>query len=261
MIGVTGMVLFLDIGTVSSTMPDKLDRLNVAAESDPDNRRHPPATGLYSDAEEVAHVVTHGVGLLLSILGLVVLVVVASARGDVWHVVSVAIYGSTLVLLYAASTFYHALHSPRAKAVFRVLDHATIYLLIAGTYTPFTLVNLRGGWGWALFGAVWGLAILGVVLEAAATHRGRILSLILYIGMGWLVAIAVKPLIASVATGGLILMVAGGLAYTGGVVFYAWRSLPFNHAIWHVFVLAGSVCHYFAVLLFVIPGASSWLGH
>lgn len=225
------------------------------------NKNHENARGrstatLYSVAEEIAHAATHGAGLLLSIAGLVVLVVFATLRGDVWHIVSVAIFGSTLVLLYAASTFYHALPSPRAKAVFRVLDHAAIYVLIAGTYTPFTLVNLRGGWGWALFGTVWALATLGVVLEAAAKHRMRVLSLVLYVGLGWLVAIAIKPLLASVATGGLVLLVTGGLAYTGGVVFYAWRRLPFNHAIWHVFVLAGSVCHYFAVLLFVIPRAA-----
>jgi len=211
------------------------------------------STTLYSVAEEVAHATTHGVGLLLSIAGLVILVVLASSRGDAWHVVSVSIYGATLVVLYAASTFYHALPSPKAKTVFRALDHAAIYLLIAGTYTPFTLVNLRGGWGWTLFGIVWGLATLGVVLETTTKRRMKVLSLILYVGLGWLVAIAIKPLLASVATGGLILMLAGGLAYTGGVAFYASRRIPFNHAIWHVFVLAGSVCHYFAVLFYVIP--------
>ena len=206
-----------------------------------------------SPAEEIAHSVTHGVGLLLSIVGLVVLVVFASSRGDAWHIVSVAIFGATLVVLYASSTFYHALPSPKAKSVFQTLDHAAIYLLIAGTYTPFTLVNLRGGWGWTLFGLAWGIATLGVVLETTARHRMKILSVVLYLGLGWLVAIAVKPLLASVATGGLVLMVAGGLAYTGGVVFYASRRIPFNHAIWHVFVLGGSVCHFFAVLFYVIP--------
>lgn len=218
-------------------------------------RKSAPGTTsrLYSVAEEVAHATTHGVGLLLSIVGLVVLVVLASTRGNAWHVVSVAIFGSTLVVLYAASTFYHAIPSPRAKAVFRVLDHAAIYLLIAGTYTPFTLVNLRGAWGWTLFGLVWGLAAFGVVLETTVRRRMRVLSMILYLGLGWLIAIAIKPLLASVATGGLVLLIAGGLAYTGGVAFYGWRRLPFNHAFWHVFVLGGSVCHYFAVLLYVIP--------
>lgn len=181
------------------------------------------------------------------------LVVFATSRGDAWHVVSVAVFGATLVVLYAASTFYHALPSPRTKKFFRALDHSAIYLLIAGTYTPFTLVNLRGGWGWTLFGLVWGLATLGVVLEVTAKTRMKVFSLVLYVGLGWLVAIAIKPLLAAVATGGLVLMVAGGLAYTGGVVFYASRRIPFNHAIWHVFVLGGSVCHFFAVLFYVIP--------
>ncbi len=214
-------------------------------------------SGRYSLAEEIAHAITHGVGLLLSLAGLVLLIVFASLRGGAWHVVSCTIFGVTLVLLYAASTFYHAIPAPRAKQVFRILDHAAIYLLIAGTYTPFVLVNLRGGWGWALFGVVWGLAALGVTLEAAARQRVRTLSLVLYLGLGWLVAIAVKPLLANVATGGVLLLAIGGLAYTGGVVFYGWRRLPFHHAVWHVFVVAGSMLHFFAVLLYVIPPAGA----
>jgi hemolysin III len=210
-------------------------------------------TGDYSIAEEIAHAITHGVGILLSIAALTILVAFAALRGDAWHIVSCSIYGSSLVLLYTASTLYHALPAPRAKGVFRTLDHAAIYVLIAGTYTPFTLVNLRGGWGWTLFGVAWGLAIFGVVLEAVAKPRVRILSLVLYLGLGWMAAIAVKPLFDSVAVGGLVLMLLGGLAYTGGVVFYCWERLPYNHAIWHIFVLAGSVFHYFAVLFYVIP--------
>jgi hemolysin III len=210
-------------------------------------------TGRYSVAEEIAHAITHGVGLLFSVAGLVVLVVFASLRGDVWHIVSCSIYGTTLVLLYTASTLYHAIPSPRAKGVFRILDHAAIYLLIAGTYTPFTLVNLRGPWGWTLFGVVWGLALFGVVLEGVAQQRVRILSVVLYLGLGWLVAIAVKPLLDSVAIGGLVLLLLGGLAYSVGVVVYGWRRLPYHHAIWHVFVMVGSVCHFFAVLFYVIP--------
>ncbi|MHC4416130.1 MAG: PAQR family membrane homeostasis protein TrhA [Planctomycetota bacterium] len=210
-------------------------------------------TGRYSLAEEIAHAITHGVGLLLSVAALTILVIFASLRGDAWHIVSCSIYGSTLVLLYAASTFYHALSAPRAKGVFRILDHASIYLLIAGTYTPFTLVNLREGFGWTLFGAVWGLALIGVFLEAGARQRVRILSLVSYLGLGWLGAIAVKPLLDSVAAGGLALVLLGGLAYSGGVVFYCWRRLPYNHAIWHIFVVAGSIFHFFAVLFYVIP--------
>lgn len=211
----------------------------------------------YSLAEEIAHAATHGVGLVLSVVALSLLVVFASLRGDPWHIVSSSIYGTTLVLLYAASTFYHATSSPRVKGVFRSLDHAAIYLLIAGTYTPFTLVNLRGGWGWTLFGLVWGLALFGVMLEAFAKQRVRVLSLVLYLGLGWLAAIAIKPLLDSVAPGGLVLLLLGGLAYSGGVVFYSWRRLPYHHAIWHVFVLVGSVSHFFAVLFYVIPGPSA----
>ncbi len=210
-------------------------------------------TRRYSVAEEIAHAITHGIGLLLSIAGLAILVVSASLRGDAWHIVSSSIYGTTLVLLYAASTLYHSLPSSRAKGVFRILDHAAIYLLIAGTYTPFTLVNLRGGWGWALFGVVWGLALFGIVLEAVARERVRVLSLVLYLGLGWLAAVAVKPLLDSVAAGGLVLLLLGGLAYSGGVVFYSWHRLPYHHAVWHVFVMAGSACHFFAVLFYVIP--------
>jgi hemolysin III len=209
----------------------------------------------YTLAEEIAHATTHGLGLALSVAALAILVVFASLRGDPWHIVSVSIYGTTLVLLYAASTLYHAVPSPRAKGVLRSLDHAAIYLLIAGTYTPFTLTSLRGGWGWSLFGVVWGLALLGVLLEAFAGRRIKVLSLVLYLGLGWLAAVAVEPLLASVPLGGLVLLLLGGLAYSGGVVFYVWRRMPYHHAVWHVFVLVGSACHFFAVLLYVIPGS------
>jgi hemolysin III len=214
-------------------------------------------TKRYSVAEEIAHAVTHGVGVLLSVAGLIVLVVLAMLRGDAWHLVSCSVYGTTLVLLYTASTLYHALPASRAKNLFRVLDHSAIYLLIAGTYTPFTLVNLRGGWGWSLFGVVWGLAIMGVVLEALAGRRVRVLSVGLYLALGWMVAVAVRPLLASVEPGGLLLLLLGGLAYSGGVAFYGWRRLPYHHAIWHVCVMAGSLFHYFAVLYYVIPPAGS----
>ena len=214
-------------------------------------------TARYSLTEEIAHSITHGVGLVLSVAALAILVALASLHGDAWHVVSCSIYGSTLVLLYAASTFYHALPAPRAKSVFRVLDHAAIYLLIAGTYTPFLLVSLRGGWGWSLFGVVWGLALFGVLQEAGVMLRVRSFSLVSYLGLGWLAAIAVKPMFDSVPAGGIALLVLGGLAYTGGVVFYCWRRLPYNHAIWHIFVLAGSILHFFAVLIYVIPAPAA----
>jgi len=202
--------------------------------------------------EEVAHSITHGVGLLGSVTGLVALVILAAATHDPWRITACAIYASTLVLLYAASTLYHALSSTRARHVLRVLDHSAIFLLIAGTYTPFALVLLRGPWGWTLLGIVWGLAALGIAAKAMYGARWPILSTALYICMGWTVVIAVKPLVEHVPPGGIAWLVAGGLAYTGGIAFYAWTRLRYSHAIWHVFVLAGSVCHYIAVVLYVV---------
>ncbi|GJM43704.1 MAG: hemolysin III [Gemmatimonadota bacterium] len=207
----------------------------------------------FSFAEEVAHSLTHGAGLLLAVAALVLLVVFASRRGTAIHVVSGAVYGTTLVLLYAASTFYHALPHGRAKRVFGILDHAAIFLLIAGTYTPFALVTLPGSWGWPVFGIIWGLAIAGVLLEAISRGRARRLQLALYLAMGWAIVVVARPLVQGLAPQGLVLLLAGGLAYTLGTVFFVWRRLPFHHAVWHVFVLGGSVCHFFAILLYVIP--------
>jgi hemolysin III len=212
-------------------------------------------TARYSLGEEIANSVTHGIGGLLAIGGLAVLTTFAALRGNAWHVVACTIYGATLVLLYTTSTFYHSLANPRAKAVFRVLDHSAIFLLIAGTYTPFTLVNLRGGWGWSLFGVIWGLAALGIVFQIGLLRR-PVISVLLYVAMGWVVLIAMKPLLGAIAPGGLVLLVAGGLAYTVGTVFYSWRSLPYGHALWHLFVLAGSALHFFAVLFYVVPLAT-----
>jgi hemolysin III len=210
---------------------------------------------LYTVGEEIAHAVTHGLGLALSLGGFVVLVVTASLRGDAWHIVGCAIFGTTLVLLYAASTLYHSITSPRAKRVLRQIDYAAIYLLIAGTYTPFTLVSLRGSWGWTLLALVWGLAILGVVLQVAIPRRARLVSVPVYLAMGWLAMIALAPLVRSLHPEGLLLLVLGGITYSLGVFFFAWRRLPYNHAVWHVFVLAGSTCHFSCVLGYVIPPA------
>jgi len=210
-------------------------------------------TGRYSIAEEIAHAVTHGVGLLLSIGGLAVLVAFSSLYGDAWHITSTSIYGATLILLYASSTLYHGIPHTKAKQVLQRLDHAAIFLLIAGTYTPFTLVNLRGEWGWTLFGLVWGIAIAGMVLELFCKQRYERLSISLYLGLGWLVLIAIKPMLSSVEPGGLLLLLAGGLCYSFGVIFYAWKNLSYHHAIWHVFVLAGSMLHFFSVLFYVVP--------
>jgi hemolysin III len=211
-------------------------------------------TNRYSFAEEVASSLIHGLGAALSISALVLLTVLSLRSGDPWRIASLAVYGSTLVILYISSTLYHSFQSPTTKKVLRHLDHSSIYLLIAGTYTPFTLVNLRGAWGWSLFGLIWGLAVLGLIMTVSGFGRSRVLASLIYIGMGWLVVIAIKPLIDAIPPGGLIWLVAGGLFYTLGVLFYVWKKLPFNHAIWHLFVLAGSVCHFLAILFYVLPG-------
>ncbi|WP_316365606.1 PAQR family membrane homeostasis protein TrhA [Candidatus Thiodiazotropha sp. CDECU1] len=207
----------------------------------------------YSLGEEIAHAVTHGIGIVLSIAGLVVLVAFASLYGNAWHITSSSIYGATLILLYTASTLYHGIPQPRVKRVLQRIDHAAIFMLIAGTYTPYTLVNLRGEWGWTLFGLVWGFAILGVLLETLVKQRIKWLSLSLYLGLGWLAIIAIKPLIDNVATGGLVLLLAGGLCYSLGVVFYLWKRLAYHHAVWHLFVMAGSLLHFFSILFYVLP--------
>ena len=221
-----------------------------------ERNRKPASEPFYTVGEEITHAITHGLGLLLSIAGLAVLVVAAISRGDTWHLVGCAVFGATLVLLYAASTLYHGVHHPRAKRVLRHLDHAAIYLLIAGSYTPFTLVSLRGGWGWTLLALVWGLAILGIALQVTRPSGLRRAAVPIYLVMGWLAVIAFEPLFRSLDSQGLVLLVLGGLAYTLGVVFYAWRRLPYNHAVWHLFVLAGSACHFSCVLGYVIPPAA-----
>jgi len=208
-------------------------------------------------AEELANTVTHGIGLALSIAGFVVLLVLAAVRGSSRHIVSCAIYGATLVCLYAASTFYHGIPSPRRKRALRIFDHCAIYLLIAGTYTPFLLVNLRGGWGWSLLGIVWGFAMAGIVFKFRFVDHFPFLSTVIYLLMGWLAVIALKPLLAAVPASGLLWLLAGGLLYTLGVVFYGWKRLPYNHVIWHLFVLAGSTCHYVAVLYSVVLPAKA----
>jgi hemolysin III len=205
----------------------------------------------YDSAEETANVLTHGLGALLSTAALVVLLVSASRLGDARHIVSVAAFGITLVLLYCASTVYHSVRSARARHVAKVLDHASIYLLIAGTYTPFTLVTLRGTWGWSLFGAVWGLALVGVLAEAFWVYRPRWLSSVVYLTMGWMVILAGRRIFDALPHDGLVLLVAGGLAYSIGTIFYVLKRIRYMHAVWHVFVMAGSACHFFAVVFYV----------
>jgi hemolysin III len=207
----------------------------------------------YSTKEDFANSVTHGIGTVLSLIGLVLLVILASKSGDVWRVVSFSVYGSSLVILYLSSTLYHGIQKPHIKRLLRVLDHSTIYLLIAGSYTPFLLVSMRGAWGWSLFGVIWGLALLGIMFKVFFIGRFEALATAAYVLMGWLVVIAFKEMTNSVPPGGITLLVVGGVTYTLGVVFYAWKKLPFNHAIWHLFVLGGSACHFFAVLYYVLP--------
>jgi len=207
----------------------------------------------YRFIEELFNSITHGAGVVLSIAALVLLIVFSSIYGSTGHIVSCTIFGITLILLYTASTLYHGIQKPQVKRVFKIFDHSCIYLLIAGTYTPFLLVTLRGVLGWTMFGVIWFLAVSGVVLKVFFVDRFQIISTVAYVLMGWIIVFAIKPLADSLAAGGMLWLIAGGLAYTLGVVFYAWKRLPFNHAIWHLFVLAGSLCHFLAVIFYVIP--------
>ncbi|NLT35147.1 MAG: hemolysin III family protein [Gaiellales bacterium] len=206
----------------------------------------------YSLGEEIASSVIHGLGAGMSVAALVLLVVQAAGSGDGWRLAAALIYSISLLLEFFASTMYHSLPQPRAKHVFRVLDHAGIYLLIAGTYTPFMLVTLRGvGYFW-LFFAVWGCAVAGIVAEAFWTHRPAWVSVVVYLVMGWLVLFAIGPLVSRLGAGGVWLLAAGGLAYTLGSLFYLLKRIPWMHAVWHLFVVGGAVCHFLSVALFVI---------
>jgi len=202
--------------------------------------------------EELANTLTHGVGIVLSGAGLVAMVLSSVAQGDAWKITSTAIFGATLVMLYTASTLYHAVKLERTKLLLQKFDHAAIFLLIAGSYTPFVLVTLRGPWGWSLFGVVWGLAGVGVVLKFWFAGRFRFASTGIYLGMGWIVIIAIKPLVAALPWAGFIWLVVGGACYSLGTVFYLWKKLPYHHAIWHVWVLAGSGCQWIAVYGYVV---------
>ncbi|MGE5357130.1 MAG: PAQR family membrane homeostasis protein TrhA [Deltaproteobacteria bacterium] len=205
----------------------------------------------YEPREELWNVITHGFGLILSIAALVLLVVYASIYYSVWHIVSFSIYGASLVTLYLASTIYHASTKPKLRLKLNVFDHSSIYVLIAGTYTPFLLVTLRGAWGWSLFGVIWGLALAGVILKLFYTGRFDKISTFAYVFMGWLVLVGIYPLIQNLALGGLIWLFAGGVFYTVGAVFYLQNKLRFNHAIFHVFVLLGSISHFISVFFYI----------
>ena len=202
--------------------------------------------------EELVNSITHGIGAGLSVAALVLLIVYASIYGNAWHIVSFTIFGVTLIILYTASTLYHSARKMRRKAKLNKFDHASIYILIAGTYTPYTLVTLRGGWGWTIFGIIWALAIAGVVFKVwFYSTKYRRVSAILYLLMGWIIVIALRPLINNLSTPGLIWLFIGGLSYSFGVIFYLWKKLPFAHSIFHLFVLGGSIAHFFSILLYV----------
>ena len=203
--------------------------------------------------EEIANSITHGIGAALATAALTILVVFAALRGNAWHVVSFSIYGASLVIMYLSSTLYHAFTNQGIKRYFRIMDHSSIFLLIAGTYTPITLLPLRGtGWGWTIFGIIWGLAILGIFFKLFFIGKLEKLSVVFYILMGWLVVIAIKPMLQNLPPGLLIWIAIGGLSYTLGIIFYAWQKLPYSHMVWHLFVLGGSISHFFGILFYLV---------
>ena len=206
----------------------------------------------YTLGEEIFNSVSHGVGVALACVGFGILIVLSALYGDAWAVSSSIVYSFSLFALYLASTLYHACPNRKVKGVLQVLDHCSIFLLIAGTYTPYTLITLRGALGWTLFGVVWGAAIVGVVLNAIDVQKYSRISMVCYVAMGWVVVLAIRPLMASLAWNGLVLLALGGVFYTVGIIFYVIRR-SYMHSIWHLFVLAGSVCHYLSILLYVIP--------
>lgn len=207
----------------------------------------------YDSKEETLNVITHGIGFILSLVALGFLVVYASKEGTVWHLTSFAIFGASLITLYAASTLYHYTQNPQLRLKLNILDHSAIYVLIAGTYTPFTLVILKGWIGWTIFGLSWGLAIIGIVFKVFYFGKYDKISTIAYVLMGWIIILAIKPLIDSFPTNGLIWLFSGGLAYSIGALFYSIKRIRFNHAIFHVFVLLGSFCHFMAIFFYVLP--------
>ncbi|BDR80164.1 hemolysin D [Clostridium tetani] len=205
----------------------------------------------YTKKEEIANAITHGIGVVFSIVALVLLVVFATKYKDAWYTVSYSIYGSTLIILYMCSTLYHSFTNEKVKKIFRKFDHSSIFLLIAGTYTPFTLTILRGKLGWSILGIIWTITIVGIVLKIVCFEKMEKVSTFLYIAMGWVIVVALKSIISSLPVKGIVLLIAGGLIYTVGCIFYAKDKIPYNHAIWHVFVLGGSVCHFFSILLYL----------
>jgi hemolysin III len=209
----------------------------------------------YSPIEEKINIISHAIGFILSIVALVLLVRHATLHGDVWHIVSFSIFGASLIILYAASTFYHSAKKPESRNRLNIIDHASIYVLIAGTYTPFTLVTLKGAIGWVIFGISWGLAITGIILKLFFTGKYNLMSTIMYVLMGWVIVFAIKPLMNNLPLAGLLWLVAGGISYTIGAILYGIKKIKFNHAIFHMFVLMGSFCHFMSVYFYVLPSA------
>jgi hemolysin III len=210
-------------------------------------------THRYTKREEIANAITHGIGVLLSIAALIFLIINAVEVGTVWHILSFTIYGVTMILLYLSSTLLHCFPEGKAKNLFEILDHVSIYLFIAGTYTPFLFIVIKGSLGWTLFGIVWGLAFFGIFFKAFFVKKFLVLSTFFYILMGWLIVFAWEPLVVALPPNGMALLVWGGMLYTLGTIFYIWRGFPFHHAVWHLFVLAGTVVHFFAIILYVLP--------
>ncbi len=201
--------------------------------------------------EEIANSITHGIGAALSIAALVILVVLASRRGDAWRIVSFSIYGATLILLYLSSTLYHGVVNPKIKRFFRIMDHLSIYLLIAGSYTPITLVSMRGAWGWTFFGLIWGMAIAGIIITIVFKDKIKPIMILSYVVMGLLIVIAFKPMLLMLPRKMIVCLFIGGAFYILGIIFYLWKKLPYHHPIWHLFVLAGSISHFFGILFYL----------
>ncbi len=201
--------------------------------------------------QEIANSITHGIGSILSIIGFIILIFIVINKGDVWYIISFTIYGTTLVFLYLCSTIYHGLSDRKRKYIFQVLDHIAIYLLIAGSYTPLTLISLRGPWGWTILGIVWLIALIGILMKVFFFTKTQVISTILYIIMGWLIIIAIKPLLESIPWGMFFWIVAGGLSYSLGIIFYLARKIPYHHTIWHLFVMGGSIAHFLGILFYL----------
>ncbi|MCM3116834.1 hemolysin III family protein [Neobacillus sp. MER 74] len=211
------------------------------------------ATHVFSKKEELANSITHGIGVMLSIAALIILIIYASLYGNVWHIVSFTIFGVTMFILYMSSTLLHSFPEGKVKDLFEIFDHSSIYFFIAGTYTPFLLIVIKGALGWTLFGVVWGLAIAGTVFKCFFVKKYLFTSTLLYVVMGWLIVFAWKPLVNNLSPQGMTYLIIGGALYTLGAIFYVWRGFKYHHAVWHVFVLAASAAHFFCVLFYVLP--------